>query len=125
MLIRIAGFNQLSLEIGRLEWAALFVVVVMAVAGLSLLAAGAGESCRRAVGTPVPAFLLFATATVVGTIAIPTLHEVVDFSLTPPFGYACFGIALAFAAAFAACALYARHRRKTAPDTPSGGERHE
>ena len=125
MLIRIAGFNQLSLEIGRLEWAALFVVVVMAVAGLSLLAAGAGESCRRAVGTPVPAFLLFATATVVGTIAIPTLHDVVDFSLAPAFGYVCFGVALAFAAAFAACALYARRRRKTAPDTPSGGERYE
>lgn len=125
MLIRIAGFNQLSLEIGRLEWAALFVVVVMAVEGMSLAVAGAGESCRRAVGTPVPAFLLFATATVVGTIAIPTLHEVVDFSLTPPFGYACFAAALFFATAFVLCALYARHRRKTAPDTPSGGERYE
>lgn len=122
MLIRIAGFNQLSLEIGRLEWAALFVVVVMAVLGLSLMLTGAGESCRRAVGTPTPAHVLFAGATLIGTMAIPTLHEAADFVLSPAFGYVCFGAALFFAAAFALCAAYAYKRRQPTPRTSSSSD---
>lgn len=122
MLIRIAGFNQLSLEIGRLEWAALFVVVVMAVLGLSLVMTGAGESCRRAVGTPVPSHLLFVAATVAGTVAIPTLHEAADFARSPAFGYSCFAAALFFAAAFAACAVYARRKTRPSRDAAQNPE---
>lgn len=110
MLIRIAGFNQLSLEIGRLEWAALLVVIVMAVLGLSLQMWGAAESCRRATGTPVPARLVFAAAVVVIPLAVPTVQDIVAFSMTD-FGYVMLGLSLFFAAAFTVFALYARRSR--------------
>lgn len=110
MLIRIAGFNQLSLEIGRLEWAALLVVIVMAALGLSLQMWGAAESCRRATGTPVPARLVFAAAVIVIPLAVPTVQDVVAFSMTD-FGYVMLGLSLFFAAAFTVFALYARRSR--------------
>lgn len=110
MLIRIAGFNQLSLEIGRLEWAALLVVIVMAVLGLSLQMWGAAESCRRATGTPVPARLVFTAAVVVIPLAVPTVQDIVAFSMTD-FGYVMLGLSLFFAAAFTVFALYARRSR--------------
>ena len=86
ILIRLSAFNRLSLEIGRLEWAAIFVVIVMAMLSLSLHMWGASEGCRRAFGTPVPARVLFAAAVIVIPIALPSLHEVIDFS-TGTFGY--------------------------------------
>lgn len=110
ILIRIAGFNQLSLEIGRLEWAALLVVIVMAVLGLSLQMWGAAESCRRATGTPVPARLVFAAAVVVIPLAVPTVQDIVAFSMTD-FGYVMLGLSLFFAAVFTVFALYARRSR--------------
>ena len=128
MLIRISGFNLLSLEIGRMEWTALFVVVTMAVLGLALLLRGAGEASRRATGTPAPAFVLFA-AGAVACMFVPTLHTVADFCYSPAFGYAMFALALALAAAFAAFGAYAKSRlaRPAAPEpsretAPAGGE---
>lgn len=116
ILIRIAGFNQLSLEIGRLEWAALFVVIVMAVLGLSLHMWGAAESCRRATGSPVPARLAFVAAVIIVPLALPTTHDIVAFSSTD-FGYAMLALALAFAAVFACFGLYAKWQtRVSTPD---------
>ena len=129
MLIRISGFNLLSLEIGRMEWTALFVVVTMAMLGLALLLRGAGEASRRATGTPAPAFILFAAGTV-ACMFVPTLHTVADFCYSPAFGYAMFALALALAAAFAAFGAYAKSRRARAlprdrsrrrGDRPRGG----
>lgn len=129
MLIRIAGFNQLSLEIGRLEWAALLVVIVMAVLGLSLQMWGAAESCRRATGTPVPARLVFAASVVVIPLAVPTVQDIVAFSMTD-FGYVMLGLSLFFAAAFTVFALFARRSRavreklgKPSPSPAAAAER--
>lgn len=115
MLIRIAGFNRLSLEIGRLEWAALFVVAVMAVLGLALTMWGAGEGSRRWAGSPLPGRIAFAACTVVTALAVPNAQDIIDFSMTD-FGYAMFAAALAFAAAFLCFALYARKKLAPAPD---------
>lgn len=122
MLIRIAGFNQLSTEIGRLEWAALFVVIIMAITGLSLLFWGSAESCRRATGSPLPARILFTLLITVVPLAVPTLQDVVTFS-TSAFGYAMFALALFFAAAFATAAVaYKRSRGRTDGETRRDGE---
>ena len=112
ILIRLSAFNRLSLEIGRLEWAAIFVVIVMAMLSLSLHMWGASEGCRRAFGTPVPARVLFAAAVIVIPIALPSLHEVIDFS-TGTFGY----IAFAFTVAVSAAALLLARKAKRR-DTP-------
>lgn len=123
MLIRIAGFNQLSMEIGRLEWAALFVVIIMAICGLSLLFWGSAESCRRAVGTPVPARILFTLLITVLPLALPTLQDVVTFSTTD-FGYAMFAFALFFAFAYGVAAIYAKRKMPKTPlssDIPLSG----
>lgn len=129
MLIRIAGFNQLSLEIGRLEWAALLVVIVMAVLGLALQMWGAAESCRRATGTPVPARLLFIAAIIIIPLAVPTAQDIVAFSMTD-FGYVMLGISLFFAAVFVIFALTSRRSRsareqlgKTSPSPAAAAER--
>ena len=69
MLIRIAGFNKLSIEIGRMEWAAIFVVIVMAVLALSLHFWGAREGCRLATGSSLPASLLFSAGIIVARLS--------------------------------------------------------
>ena len=125
MLIRIAGFNQLSTEIGRLEWAALFVVIIMAVMGLSLLFWGSTESCRRAVGSSLPAVILFTLLITVVPLAVPTLQDVVAFS-TSSFGYAMFALAVFFAVAFAFAAVKHGNLRRRTPakeDAGTGGEK--
>lgn len=119
ILIRLSAFNRLSLEIGRLEWAAIFVVIVMAMLSLSLHMWGASEGCRRAFGTPVPARVLFSAAVIVIPIALPSLHEVIDFS-TGTFGY----IAFAFTVAVSAAALLLARKAKRAAkeDSPISPE---
>ncbi len=109
MLIRIAGFNRLSMEIGRLEWAALFVVIVMAVLGLALLFHGASESSFRAFGSALPARLLFSAAITVGVLVVPTPQDVVEFSKSD-FGYVMFALAAAIAVYLFAAGTYARKK---------------
>ena len=106
MLIRIAGFNKLSLEIGRMEWAAIFVVIVMAVLALSLHFWGAREGCRLATGSSLPASLLFAAGIIVIPLAIPALQDVIAFSTTE-FGYAAFAVSVALSLSAGLLALRA------------------
>ena len=121
MLIRIAGFNKLSLEIGRMEWAAIFVVIVMAVLALSLHFWGAREGCRLATGSSLPASLLFSAGIIVIPLAIPALQDVIAFSTTE-FGYAAFAVSVALS--LSAAALTLRTKRllaevpRTLPETP-------
>ena len=121
MLIRIAGFNKLSLEIGRMEWAAIFVVIVMAVLALSLHFWGAREGCRLATGSSLPASLLFSAGIIVIPLAIPALQDVIAFSTTG-FGYAAFAVSVALS--LSAAALTLRTKRllaevpRTLPEAP-------
>ena len=115
MLIRLSGFNKLSLEIGRLEWAAILVVIVMAMLALSLHMWGAAEGCRRATGSPLPARLTFAAAIIVVPLAVPTMQDIIEFSMTG-FGYAMFALSLSIAAAYFLAALRARKRRTSPAD---------
>lgn len=121
ILIRIAGFNRLSIEIGRMEWAAIFVVIIMAVLALSLLFWGAREGCRLATGSSLPASLLFSAGIIVIPLAIPALQDVIAFSTTE-FGYAAFAVSVALS--LSAAALTLRTKRllaevpRTLPETP-------
>ena len=114
MLIRIAGFNKLSLEIGRMEWAAIFVVIVMAVLALSLHFWGAREGCRLATGFSLPASLLFAAGIIIVPLAIPALQDVIAFSTTE-FGYAAFAVSVALSLAAGLLALRAKRLLAKAP----------
>lgn len=116
MLIRIAGFNKLSLEIGRMEWAAIFVVIVMAVLALSLHFWGAREGCRLATGSSLPASLLFAAGIIVIPLAIPALQDVIAFSTTE-FGYAAFAVSVALSLSAAALTLRAKRLLAEVPRT--------
>ena len=121
ILIRIAGFNRLSIEIGRMEWAAIFVVIIMAVLSLSLLFWGAREGCRLATGSSLPASLLFSAGIIVIPLAIPALQDIIAFSTTE-FGYAAFAVSVALS--LSAAALTLRTKRllaevpRTLPETP-------
>ena len=121
MLIRIAGFNKLSLEIGRMEWAAIFVVIVMAVLALSLHFWGARAGCRLATGSSLPASLLFAAGIIVIPLAIPALQDVIAFSTTE-FGYAAFAVSVALSLSAGLLALRAKRLLakvpRTLPETP-------
>lgn len=119
MLIRLAGFNKLSLEIGRMEWAAIFVVIVMAVLSLSLHLWGAGEGCRRAVGSPLPARVLFGAGIIVIPLALDDLRAVTGFSVSS-FGYAAFAVSLFFAGMlFLLTAKAKRLAREQTPPPPN------
>ena len=115
MLIRLAGFNKLSLEIGRMEWAAIFVVIVMAVLSLSLHLWGAGEGCRRAIGSPLPARILFGAGIIVIPLSLDDLRAVTGFSVSS-FGYAAFAVSLAFAGML--FLLTAKAKRLAGEQTP-------
>ena len=117
MIIRIAAFNKLSLEIGRLEWAAIFVVIVMAVLSLSFTVWGARASCRCATGSSAPASLLFAAAMIVVPLVLPSLYDIIDFSVTS-FGYAACGVSVALSL-FAAAIAVRKRRTNTRAAAPS------
>ena len=53
---------------------------------------------------------MFAAAVVVIPLAVPTVQDIVAFSMTD-FGYVMLGLSLFFAAAFTVFALYARRSR--------------
>lgn len=50
LLVEISGFNQLSTEIGRMEWTALFVVIVSGILELAFLFYGVAECSNRIFG---------------------------------------------------------------------------
>ena len=124
MVIRLSGFNKLSLEIGRMEWAAIFIVIVMAMLSLSLHMWGAAEGSRRAFGSPLPARILFAAGVIAVPLALPSAHVLTEFSVTE-FGYVATGISLLPALVCGAEGIRAHraHKRKATPPQEDGGEK--
>ena len=106
-----------------MEWAAIFVVIVMAVLSLALHLWGAGEGCRRAVGSPLPARILFGAGIIVIPLALDDLRAVTGFSVSS-FGYAAFAVSLSFAGMLflltAKAKRLAREQTPPAPNTEDG-----
>ena len=87
LLIHIASFNQLSLEIGRMEWTNLFVILAMSVFSISFLYDGANNAFRRAFGSAVPSKIACPAAILCTTIFVSSTQTVTDFAVGT-FGYA-------------------------------------
>lgn len=86
LLIHIASFNQLSLEIGRMEWTNLFGILMMSLYSLAFLYNGANEACKRALGTSLPSKIACPAAVLCSALFSPSLQEVTDVALGR-FGY--------------------------------------
>lgn len=89
LLIHIAAYNQLSLEIGRMEWTNLFAMLIMSIFAMSFLFSGAIDACERAIKTKLPAKLAFPLALACSAIFVPSARTVTNFSMQW-FGYVLF-----------------------------------
>lgn len=109
LLIRIAGFNQLSMDIGRMEWTNLFAVIALSILSLSFIFYGCTAAAERATGFLLPAKIIFPVV-VGGTILFAqSAQSVAQFSLDI-VGYILFGVAIALPLLILATALYARKK---------------
>ena len=94
LLIHIAGFNQLSMEIGRMEWTNLFAAVAASILSLSFVYFGAIAACDRAVNARWPSAALMPLAILAVIITVPSSQSVAKFA-TETMGYVMFALAVA------------------------------
>lgn len=93
LLIHIAAYNQLSLEIGRMEWTNLFAMLIMSIFAMSFLFSGSIDACGRAIKTKLPAKILFPLALACSSIFVPSARTVTNFSMQW-CGYVMFALSL-------------------------------
>lgn len=94
LLIHIASFNQLSLEIGRMEWTNLFMIIAISIISMAFLYDGANKTFERATGSATLSKILCPVAVLVTALTVTSTQTVTDFALGV-FGYVLFGIAVA------------------------------
>lgn len=111
LLIHIAGFNQLSLEIGRMEWTNLFVILAMSVFSISFLYDGANNACQRAFGSGVPSKIICPVAILCTAIFVTSTQTVTDFALGI-FGYVLSAISVLVPTILLTCALYRKKKNR-------------
>lgn len=109
LLIHLAGFNQLSLEIGRMEWTNLFGVVTLSIMSLSFLYFGAIAASERAFRSTLPGTLIYPATVAAVILAVSSSEEVIQFSIGM-IGYGLFAVALLLPTAILALGLYKRRR---------------
>ncbi len=113
MLVRIATFSQLSMQIGRMEWISLFVVITGAMFALAFNYWGVCESADRAFNGKKIIRVIYPVVMVAVVAAIPATSAVVEFARTE-IGYVLFALAVALPSFL--LLLYAYHRRKAPED---------
>ena len=89
LLIRIAGFNALSKDIGRTEWSNLICVLTTSILAMSFTYFGAIAACERVFDTGVPAKLAFPAGILFAVLLVPSAQTVTAFA-TGKFGYVMF-----------------------------------
>lgn len=109
LLIRIAGFNQLSLDIGRMEWTNLFAVIALSILSLAFLFYGCTAASERAVGFSLPAKIIFPTVVICCVLFTQSSQAIAQFAVEQ-IGYVMSGIAVLLPFAFCAVGLYARKK---------------
>lgn len=82
LLIQIASFNQLTLEIGRMEWTNLLVMLMMSIYSLAFLFDGANNACLRALGTSLPSKVICPLVLVCISLFVPSTQAVTKFALS-------------------------------------------
>lgn len=111
LLIHIASFNQLSLEIGRMEWTNLLVILFMSVFSIAFLFDGAIKACDRAIGSTLPCKILCPTAILCTSLFAPSTEAVTDFAIGT-IGYVFFALAIFLPSIILICVLYFKRRYK-------------
>lgn len=109
LLIRIAGFNQLSMDIGRMEWTNLFAVIALSIISLSFIFYGCTAATERAIGFSLPAKILFPVAVAASALFAQSSQAVAQFSVEIA-GYVMTAIAIIIPIAFFLTGAYARKR---------------
>ncbi|MCM1306136.1 MAG: GerAB/ArcD/ProY family transporter [Bacteroides sp.] len=94
LLVRIAGFNQLSLDIGRMEWTNLFAVIALSILSLAFLYYGCTAAAERAVGFSLPAKIIFPIVVICCVLFSQSSQEIAQFSIDW-IGYALCAVAVA------------------------------
>lgn len=94
LLIHIASFNQLSLEIGRMEWTNLFMIIAISIISMAFLYDGANKTFERATGSATLSKILCPVAVLITELTVTSTQTVTDFALGI-FGYVLFVIAIA------------------------------
>ncbi len=109
LLIHTAGFNQLTTDIGRMEWSNLFCAVSLAILALSFIYFGAIAAGERATRTRAPMATLFPLAVIAVIAVVPSAQEAAEFAVRG-MGYALTALAviLPFAMLFDAVATKRR-----------------
>lgn len=82
LFIQIASFNQLTLEIGRMEWTNLLVMLMMSIYSLAFIFDGANNACLRALGTSLPSKVLCPLILVCISLFVSSTQAVTKFALT-------------------------------------------
>lgn len=109
LLIRIAGFNQLSLDIGRMEWTNLFAVIALSIISLSFLFYGCTAATERAVGFSLPAKIIFPIVVICCVLFAQSSQQIAQLAVNVT-GYVLSGIAVALPLLFVAVGVYARRK---------------
>lgn len=109
LLIRIAGFNQLSLDIGRMEWTNLFAVIALSILSLAFLFYGCTAASERAVGFSLPAKILFPAVVICCVLFTQSSQAIAKFAVEQ-IGYVMSAIAVFLPFAFCTVGLYARKK---------------
>lgn len=112
LLVKMAGFNLLSLEIGRLEWTVLFAVMTMGLATQSLLFYGISECGIRLFGTSLPVKVGWPVLLLCLGLFLPSLQTVVDFSHGEIVGAISFAIAVGLSVYFAILKYALKHKTR-------------
>lgn len=109
LLIHIAIFNQLSMEIGRVEWTNLFAVVALSILSLSFIFFGCISACDRATGFTLPAKIIYPIVVALVSLTARSSQEISKFS-TAGIGYIMFALALALPLVMLVNMLYTRRK---------------
>ncbi|MEG2688673.1 MAG: GerAB/ArcD/ProY family transporter, partial [Clostridia bacterium] len=113
MLVEIAGFNQLSLEIGRMEWISLFIVVTMAIFTMSLLFWGVLSCSERIFKSRKPMMFMYPTILIIVLFTAPSMQSIANVAFTN-LGYVAFAFAVIFPFALLLTLAVAKKRHHVA-----------
>lgn len=109
LLIRLAGFNQLSLDIGRMEWTNLFAVITLSILSLSFIFYGCTAAAERAFRFSLPAKIIFPIVVAACALFAKSTQAVAQFSLQW-MGYVLSALAIVLPLMFFAVGLHARKK---------------
>lgn len=109
LLVRIAGFNQLSMDIGRMEWTNLFSVIAFSIISLSFIYYGCTAATERAIGFGLSAKIIYPLVIAVCILTAQSSQAIAQFSVDF-MGYILFALAIAVPLLILATGLYTRKK---------------